>query len=737
MSSTKQTNISASDKAVITELDKQIRSYVQENGTSKDSELLDQAIADIRKHHENQKRKSGQPFIIHPLRVASYICRAGLDAPTVVAALLHDMIEDTKITHNDIHERYGAWYADIVTGLTKIKKPESPNNLTLDNLDATYQRMLKTMVLDVRALFIKLFDRLDNMRDMDAMPRNKQRRISLETLNIYVPIAERLGLTQICQEHTELCFKLLYPKRYQKTLTEIDELKKARISSINTMQKSLQTNIEKHNLVFHEIEPLFVHPASRIHKSEPIDHILNGFRIVVKNSLDCFQALGIVHTNYYVIPLKIRDYISNPLWNGYEGIQTELRIEGEQTRIEIVSEEMLKKNQYGIMSHWHGSPTELADYYRIYLSQLDQMAGDKDVRMLEVMSYVQSEQVQVYSPKGDMLVFPKGATVLDFAYGIHSELGNHCIGALVNPSSVGTSKKRVPRERQLFTGEALQIITDSRVHPKEEWLQQVKTAKSRSQIKKAVEQQKIINARNSGRTLLERKLRENGAELGAEKWLKLKAVAEALGAENLSANKFLQEIGLQKRPLQQFLRKHKLLQFESSGRLKEMISPEFWGNIFGSDKNIFLIDDVQNPLIKLSSCCFPIPGDKILGFIHDDKEIEIHLVNCPKIILNKKLPHSKVIPIAVSWKISKKISRSHVIHLHVIDGTGILFQITKIIKDAGVAIINSASAAKNDTDADIRIKLESVTWPVFHKIVEKLRPLKFVKQIWEESPQES
>ena len=229
-------------------------------------------------------------------------------------------------------------------------------------------------------------------------------------------------------------------------------------------------------------------------------------------------------------------------------IQTELRMEGEQTLIEIVSEEMLTKNQYGIMAHWSGSPTELADYYRIYLSQLDQMAGDKDVRMLDVMSYVQSDQVQIYSPKGDMLVFPQGATVLDFAYGIHTELGNHCIGALVNPSSVGTTKKRVPRERQLFTGEALQIITDPGVHPKEEWLNQVKTAKSRSQIKRAVEQQKVINARNSGRTLLERKLREKGEELSLDKWIKSTPVKSALKAEKLSANKFFQEIGLQKRP---------------------------------------------------------------------------------------------------------------------------------------------------------------------------------------------
>ena len=731
---TKKTASSASDKALIAKLVKQIRNYVLEYGTVKDSEMLEQAIADIQKHHEHQKRKSGQPVIIHPLRVANYICLAGLDAPTVVAAILHDIIEDTTITHKDIKNRYGAWYADIVRGLTKIKFLESPKEGEVDYLEATYQRMLKAMTQDVRALLIKLFDRLDNMRDMESMPRHKQRRISLETLNVYVPIAERLGLTQICQEHTELCFKLLYPKRYNKTLTDIDELKKARIPTINGMRISLQETLEKHNLEYKTINPLFVHPAHRIQEKGPIDHVLEGFRIIVNNSLDCFKALGMIHTSFNVIPLKIRDYISNPLWDGYEGIQTELRIEGEQTCIEIVSEEMLKKNQHGIMAHWQGSPNELADYYKIYLNQLDQMAGDKDVRMLEVMSYVQSDQIQVYSPKGDMFVFPNNATVLDFAYGIHSELGNHCIGALVNPSSVGTTKKRVPRERQLFAGETLLILTDPGVQPREEWLEQVNTSKSRSQIKHALEQQKVISARNYGRTLLERELRKFGVEKGADNWIKSKGIKEALKIEKLSANKFFQEIGLQKRPLKMFLRKYNLLEYQQTGRLKEMLGTEFWENIFGGNKNIFLIEDVKNPLIRLASCCFPIPGDKIRGFICNDQEIEIHVTNCSKLTRkNKRLQQNKI-PIDVAWKISKKITRSHIIHFQVIDGKGILFKITKIIKDAGVAIINSETSAKKNKEADIRIKLESISWPVFHKIVVKLRPLKFVKKIWEEFP---
>ena len=333
-----------------------------------------------------------------------------------------------------------------------------------------------------------------------------------------------------------------------------------------------------------------------------------------------------------------------------------------------------------------------------------------------------------------MFVFPNNATVLDFAYGIHSELGNHCIGALVNPSSVGTTKKRVPRERQLFAGETLLILTDPGVQPREEWLEQVNTSKSRSQIKHALEQQKVISARNYGRTLLERELRKFGVEKGADNWIKSKGIKEALKIEKLSANKFFQEIGLQKRPLKMFLRKYNLLEYQQTGRLKEMLGTEFWENIFGGNKNIFLIEDVKNPLIRLASCCFPITGDKIRGFICNDQEIEIHVTNCSKLTRkNKRLQQNKI-PIDVAWKISKKTTRSHIIHFQVIDGKGILFKITKIIKDAGVAIINSETSAKKNKEADIRIKLESISWPVFHKIVVKLRPLKFVKKIWEEFP---
>jgi GTP pyrophosphokinase len=219
-----------------------------------------------------------------------------------------------------------------------------------------------------------------------------------------------------------------------------------------------------------------------------------------------------------------------------------------------------------------------------------------------------------------------------------------------------------------------------------------------------------------------------------ENWLNSENVKYALNEENLSANKFLQEIGLQKRPLQKFLRKYNLLDFKQTGRLKGMINYDVWTKLFGGEKNVFMIEDIRNPLIRMANCCFPIPGDKIKGFIHDDKEIEIHHAECVKVSSKKYKTQHGNIAVNVAWKLSEKITQSHIIHLDVVDGTGILFEITKIIKDAGVTIINSRTSARNNNEADIRIEIESITWPVFHKIVEKLRSLKFVKKIWEETP---
>ena len=710
---------------LIAVLQEQIRSYVEIQGSEAEQPLLEQALADIERFHGGQFRRSGQPVIIHPLRVARYICRAGLDAPTVIASLLHDAIEDTTMTRDYVAGNYGEWYAEIVDGLTKIKTPETEIRQSAAVLEATYQKMLGAMARDVRALFIKMFDRLDNMRDMGSMPRKKQRRISLETMGVYVPMAERLGLLEISREHTELCFQILYPKRYTKTVDMLERLKQERGGAIETMRQRLGVILEPLAKKLLSVEPLFSQPAERIFRNTPVDHVLEGFQITVAQPIDCYQALGYLHTALSAIPRQVRDYVSNSRWNGYQALRTALLLEGERVLVEIISRQMRERNRHGIMAHWAGTPSELADYYKTYLDQLDQVAGESDLRMNDVLRSMQDEQVQVFSPKGEMFALPKGSSVLDFAYCIHTDLGNHCIGAMLNPSRSGPrqSGTRVPRDRQLGHGESLSILTDPNVRPAREWLQHAVAAKSQIQIKHAIAQQNAARARRVGREVLSQELRR--LQIDPETWLDSQAVQEALISEHLTPERFLQEIGLQKREVVPFLKHHKLVPEEKMSVFRELLRARNWGTVFRSRTlPSFYIEDVADPLIHFGMCCNPVPGDRIVGFSTDSMEVEIHRAKCPQMTEFQKRR-----PVLVQWRLSKDEKRRHLFEIGVADGSGILFRITKIIKDAGVAIEDSVSSVAGEGQASVHIRVEPVTWSQYSRICHGLRGLKFVKSL--------
>lgn len=706
---------------LVDDLKERIREHVARRGGATEQLLLEKAFADIEAHHANQIRRSGQPVIIHPLRVALSICYTGLDAPTVIASLLHDSIEDTSITREYIASNYGDWYARIVDGLTKIKHPDNSDKKGAD-LEATYQKMLAAMVRDVRLLFIKLFDRLDNMKDMEAMPRHKQRRISRETLNVYVPMARRFGLEEISQEHTELCFRYLYPKRYARTIQQLRKLRDKQADTIRATHRQIERILETCQLSATKIEEIWTHPSAFIHSSEEVDRVLEGYRLIVPEPLQSYQVLGALHTQRCAVPLKIRDFISNPLWNGYQGLQTQVIFDGEPISFEIVSEEMRKLNEYGMMAHWKGSVNELSDYYRTCLDQLDLFSGTKDLRMADVMRYVQSEQIQVFTPRGDVVTLPAGATVLDFAYQIHTDLGVHCVGGLVNASSSlvadHTNRKWVPRERKLEHGQSVRIVTRADQWPDRNWLDQSMTAKSHLSIKRNLRQQNARKAQRVGRDFLGRELLKFQQDV--DHWLQQEQVQGALAQERLSEEKFLEELGLQKRDLRAFLKSHQLLPSEALhgiARLKSWFRTQ--------EALVFRVENESDSMVQLSECCHPIPGDRALGFPNDQKEVEIHRVNCNQIPSRRG-----VLPMQIQWALPESSLQSHKLHLITLDDRGILFQTTRVIKDAGVAILDSRSYQSSAQEAVIEISLEPVTWRTFHRIVERLRPMKFVKQVW-------
>ncbi|MBF0277317.1 MAG: bifunctional (p)ppGpp synthetase/guanosine-3',5'-bis(diphosphate) 3'-pyrophosphohydrolase [SAR324 cluster bacterium] len=697
-----------------------IREYLRGQNNGEELLKLEYAFEDISTHHGNQIRKSGEPTLIHPLRVAWSICEVGLDPPTVIVALLHDLIEDTEITKEQIRTRYGDWYAYMVDGLTKITSPKATKGQSQLNLEATYHKMLSTMVKDVRILFIKMFDRLDNMRDMAPMPRHKQRRISHETYNVYVPLAKRLGLEKICQEYTELCFKYLYPNRYEKTVEKLQDLKKERQSAVQEMCGLLQGTLRDSNLSHTDVDPIFVHPEAYIQKLE-VDKILEGFRILVENSPATYQVLGALHTSFRAVPLKIRDFISNPRWDGYKGLQTEIIVDGEVTFIEIVSREMHALNWHGIMAYWKGTPSELAEYYRIYLEQIDDIVGEKEPRMEEVLRYSQAEQIQVFTPRGEVRFFPKGATVLDFAYHIHTDLGNTCIGALVNaPRGRAThaKDKRVSRERELFDGESVRILTNSSIKPHRNWLKHIVTAKSKNEILRALRIQNTIRTRLFWENSLRKELRELGEE--EDSFLGSPSFRDALRQDGLSFEEFLERIGTKKIQARRFFKKYDLV---SEGKLDRREWQERFLNPFFSSKSPeFLIEDVNDPFLRFAQCCSPLPGDRVMGRLTDEQDLEIHRIQCHTI---KKEGH----PISTGWSLLREDKpKIRKIHLTAEDKPGVLYKITKVIKNNGAGILHIQSG-RVENDASINIRLEPTTVESYHKILLQLRSLKIVKKI--------
>ncbi len=705
----------------IRQLQENIRNFLTPRSSQRDMDLLEYAFEDITIYHANQHRKSGQPVIIHPLRVAWAICEAGLDAQTVIAALLHDIIEDTIITKEDILQRYGIWYADMVDSLTKITQLDAKGKRRA-NREATYQKMLASMVKDVRTVFIKLFDRLDNMRDLNYMPRHKQRRISRETLMVYLPMAKRLGLEKISQEYTDLCFQFLYPRRYHTTIDKLKELKHERWPAIHDMAQLLREKLSRHQLVHVDVEPIFVHPADHIHKIE-IDKILEGFRVLVNQPILSYQVLGALHTEFQAVPLKIKDFLNNSRWDGYQGLQTEVVVRGEVTFIEITSRQLHALNWHGIMAHWKGTPTELAEYYKAYLEQLDHLMTDKDIRMEEVLLHAQTQQIQLLTPKGETHFFPKGATVLDFAYHIHTELGDTCIGAIVHTSgsreSRSIGKQRVHRERQLFDGESVKILTDPSVRPNRSWLEHVVTHKAKHQIQRYLRVQNALRAQSVGEAAFRQELEKLGEDPDA--FLASEAFQNALADESLNWEQFTEYVGFKKINPRGFLKYYQLVDKGKLGRrnwTERLLNP-----IFNSSKPEVQIEDLYDPLFRFAECCSPIPGDKIFGISTEEQDLEIHRSNCAV------LKSIDVTPISVGWNLNDDDElHPFLLRIITVDASGVLFQITREIKNLHVGIVDSHSEAM-EQDAIIRINIEAIPYKLYYKLLERLRTLKVVKQI--------
>lgn len=643
--------------------------------------------------HDGVVRKTGEAYITHPVAVACVLAELHLDVPTIKAALLHDVVEDTPITTEQIKKSFGDQVAVLVDGLTKLDKIEfeSASQAQAEN----FRKMLLAMSQDVRVILVKLADRLHNMQTLQAMRTEKQKRIAKETLDVYAPIANRLGLNSIYQTLEDLSFQYLYPLRYRALSKAIKAARGNRKEVISKILADIQqqlagmqiestvTGREKH---LYSIYKKMAVKGTRF--SQIFD--IYGFRIIVKDFASCYHALGALHALYKPIPSKFKDYIAIPKANGYQSLHTTLFGPfGTPIEVQIRSEEMHNIADAGVAAHWlyKASDAELTELqqntHRWLQRLLDIQTESSD--SLDFLEHFKvdlfPDEVYVFTPKGNILALPKGATAVDFAYAVHSDVGNCCVAVRIN-------QELAPLRTELHNGDHVEIITGILAKPNPAWLNYVVTGRARSHIRHFLKSQQSMESSHMGERMLNQALRAlhiSPSEIKPSHWEKL---VRDYGLK--TKEMILKDIGLGKR--QSVMVAHQLLAMTEEHTERHSQLPE-------QTLDVITIRGTEGMAVQFAQCCHPIPGDPILGFIDKDRGLVIHTHDCPSVSKFKLDPDKWL---DVEWEPDSNHLFNTNLHLTVLNQTGMLAKLATTIADAGSDIVN-VSAEEPDGGAYTRV----------------------------------
>lgn len=600
-----------------------------------DVEQIDKAFNTANRAHEGQLRCSGQPYVIHPILVAKIVAELGMDKESVIAALLHDVVEDTDLTLEDVTEKFGKSVASLVDGVTKLGKvPLS----TREEVQAeNVRKMLLAMSEDIRVIIIKLADRLHNMRTLEFMPPQKQRDIALETLEIYAPIAHRLGIRAVKEELEDLAIKHLDPVGYAEIEKSLEVRGKSRRDYLDEIKGRIEERVCKSVKDAHidgRVKSIHGIYRKMYMQNKNFDEIYDVYaiRIIVDTVIDCYNCLGIIHDMFRPIPGRFKDYISTPKANMYQSLHTTvIGKEGIPFEVQIRTWEMHYTAEYGIAAHWKYklgiSGTQKFEERLSWIRQL--LESQKDTEDVEeivrtIKSDLVPEEVFVFTPKGDVISLPTGATVIDFAYAIHSAVGNRMIGAKVDG-------RIVPIDYKVKTGEIVEVLTSSQQGkgPSRDWLKIVKTSEAKNKIRSWFKKEKREENIVEGKAELEREFKRNFIRLyDQELQAFLTKLAErqhcatlddfyaAIGYGGISVIRMMPHIKEEY---------NKILKTKEESQIK--IVPEKKKK--GSDGVI--VEGIDNCLVKFSKCCNPLPGDEIIGFITRGHGVSIHNRNCTNV----------------------------------------------------------------------------------------------------------
>ena len=674
-----------------------IKARVLEHHPDVDVSVIDRAFERAYEAHKGQKRLSGEPYIVHPLEVADILSGMRMDHITVAAALLHDVLEDTEVTKKELEREFGEEIAFLVESVSKISKIEAKTQI--QRQAETIRKMLLAMAKDLRVIIIKLADRLHNMRTLHYIDNpEKRKRIARETLDIYAPLAHRLGLARIKWEMEDLAFKEINPEMYHYIEERIAKSREEREDYINMMKNLVAEKLKEKGIDAH-IEGRPKHFYS-IYKKMLENNLsfedlydLIALRIIVNTVDECYTVLGVIHSNWPYIPGRFKDYIAMPKPNMYQSLHTTvIGPGGEKVEFQIRTWEMHRVAEEGIAAHWKykekgrvdKEEEQIFSWIRRFLDWQKEVGSHKDF-IYSLKTDLFPEKVYVFTPKGEVKAFPKGATPLDFAYAIHTEVGHHCIGAKVDG-------RLVSLDYELKTGEKVEIITSPNQRPSRDWLKIVKTTRARTKILSWLRAQERERAQELGRELCIKEFRKhdkNFSTLLDEG--KIDDIAVQLGYKG--STDLLVAVGLGKVSARTVY--NKAFPAEAKTRKKATTSSKPSQSIKVS------VDGMPDVLVRFAKCCNPLPGDDIVGYITKGRGITVHAVDCPNLAKLDLDPERRV---DVEWVNLGHSGLPARIRLEAYDKPGLLAEVTSIISKEGINI----ESANISTTVDKRAFLNFV-----------------------------
>ncbi|WP_206458065.1 RelA/SpoT family protein [Anaerovorax sp. IOR16] len=715
----------------------QFLNYLLNVNPNYDLDIIERAYKIAEKQHEGQFRKSGEPYLIHPVEVAKILADLGMDESTIVAGLLHDAVEDTPYTQEDLKRDFGEEVALLVDGVTKLGSLvyESKEERQAENL----RKMFLAMSKDIRVLIIKLADRLHNLRTINYMTEDKIIEKCKETLEIYAPLASRLGIYTIKFEVEDIALKMLEPEAYYKLVTEVKIKKQQREENINHVMDEIRQCLDGLNISY-EITGRSKHFYSIYRKMKyqhkQLDEIfdLTAVRIIVDTIKDCYAVLGIVHTMWKPLPGRFKDYIAMPKPNRYQSLHTTvLGDNGEPFEIQIRTKEMHKIAEYGIAAHWKYKESISQEKEEVKLAWLRQtLEWQKDLNdpkeFMETLKVdLFSNQVFVFTPKGDIIELPAGSTPLDFAFKIHSAVGAKCIGAKVNG-------KMVPIDYTLSNGQIVDIVTSSNSKgPSIDWLKIAKSNTARNKIRAWLKKENKSETSDKGKEMLEKYAKRKGYDL--QQILKNQYINKAAKALNYSNTEDLYTaisyggVILSKVMVMLEGYYHEEKQAELKKKEKEQAKLETKRKQRKINPTGVTVEGMDNLLIRFSKCCNPVPGDEIVGFITKGRGISVHRKDCINILTLPEDERKRFIH--VEWDRDKK-DLSYDVDISILseDRKGLFSDLSRVCEDMDVHITGVNAKSARDRIVNITMTLSISNTNQMEKVLRSLRSVQGVADVY-------